>query len=92
MTRGECGGGEGVYSSLSFFRLLGVEPCAAAWELEGEGLGSEPESRGGSGVRAPQHPGIAFFLSRPSCTPVPRESGSEEETLRLPLSNAKGVT
>ena len=77
---------EGVYSYL-FFRLARAEPTAAAREVEGEGLEGEPEMRGGdSGVRAPQHPGIAFLLSSlpitpPSPYPRPHQYRQEAEVM-----------
>lgn len=64
-----------MYSSLFFRLALRSRLGAADWGR----LEDEPEMRGGSGVRAPQHPGIAFFLSpspHPYPQPLPTGSGS----------------
>ena len=74
-----------------FFHLARAKPYSASWEGEGEGLGGEPEVRGGSGVEGarPQHPGIVFFFffffvlpNRPR--QVPTGSGSEECVCKNP--------
>uniref|UniRef100_A0A8C0C7D8 V-type proton ATPase subunit D n=1 Tax=Balaenoptera musculus TaxID=9771 RepID=A0A8C0C7D8_BALMU len=76
----KSGGREGVYSSL-FLRLDLRSRLGAGDRGWGWGLEDEPEMRGGSGVRAPQHPGIAFFLS-PSPHPLPPHPYRQEAEVK----------
>lgn len=69
-----------MYSYL-FFRLARAEPSATAWEVEGEGLESEPEMRGrfrGARASTSGHRLLLVF-ALPTAPPsrVPTGRGSE---------------